>query len=95
MDRAENCAPRLAEVIDNAVDERGFRANDGEIDPVIRGDLQVISAREAGRGLGDARISGSCKDVLDGWALGETPSEGMLTAARSDNKYVQRKSSSS
>ena len=91
----EDGAAVLAELIDDAVDEWGFRAHYSQVNAVLGGELEVVAASQAGRRLRDSRIAGGGIYTFHRRALREAPGEGVFAAAGSDHKYVQRNSSSS
>ena len=95
LNRAEDCAARLAELIDDPVDKRNFRTHDGKVDAIIGGYLYIVGSANTGRRFCHAGIARRRINLLYGWTLGEPPDKGVFAAAGSDNKYVQRKSSSS
>lgn len=52
---------------------------------MVRGELEVVVAGEAGGRLGDAGVARRGINLIHGGALGEAPGEGVFTAAGSDD----------
>ena len=77
-------AAGLAELVDDAVDEGGLRADDGEIDAVVGGELEIVGSGEDGGRLRDAGVARGGEDAVNRWALGEAPSEGVFAAVDVD-----------
>ena len=87
--RAENLQAAGAEDIDHAGRQRRFRADDGEVDLVLLGEIsqgfrigdidvfQLVLARRAG-------IAGGNANLLQAGGLGQAPGHGVLAAAGTD-----------
>ena len=87
--RAENLQAAGAEDVDDAGRQRRFRADDGEVDLVLLGEIsqgfrigdvdvfQLVLARRAGVAGGDANL-------LQAGGLGQAPGQRMLAAAGTD-----------
>jgi len=84
-------SPFLSQPIHESRRERGFGADDGEVNLVVANGCNESSDGGSGdrevRGEGGGTgIAGSREDLGDGVAA-QCPAEGMLAAAASDNQY--------
>ncbi len=83
-----NDPPGGAEAVDDAIGERDFGADNGEIDAERFGQGERIGRATAGRDGGYARIAGSGVE-MDASGLGELPGDGVFAAAGTDDENVQ------
>ena len=90
---ADDVEIALAETVDDAGDQRGFGADDGEVDGEGFGEVGVtgdVSGRgEAAGELGDAGVAGAGDEIGDLGRLGQAPGEGMFAASAADDQDVQ------
>ena len=91
LGRAEDLQAAGAEDVDDAGRQRRFRADDGEVDLVLLGEIgqrfrigdvevfQLVLARRAG-------IAGGDQDLLQAGGLGEAPGQRVLATAGTDDE---------
>ena len=91
LGRAENLQAAGAEDVDHAGGERRFRADDGEVDLVLLGEIsqgfrvgdvdvfQLVLARRAG-------VAGGDENLLQAGRLRQAPGHGVLAAAGTDDE---------
>ena len=77
-----------AKAIDDAGGERGFGADDGEIDAERFGQSQRIGRGVAGGDAGDAGVAGRGVN-LNARGLSELPGDGVFAAAGADDENFQ------
>jgi hypothetical protein len=88
---SENEVAVAAKEIDDAIDERRFGADNGEVGVDLIGESQQVfrfgrRGTDAGSDLRAARVAGRDDDFPDGGAAVEPPSHGMFTPATAENE---------
>ena len=89
--RAENSEPFLLKGVNDPVNERFLRADDGQADLLLLGEADELvelvdvdrDVDAVGRGPG---ITRRAEDALDAWRLGQLPDEGMFPPALADHQ---------
>jgi hypothetical protein len=87
--RAKDGPAARAEQIGDAVRQRSFRSDHGQVDPLLlsKGQSGLWIARVERGGVklpGDAGIAWSAQDAVNTGITGEPPAQGVLARARSD-----------
>src|SRR5207237_7653321 len=89
--RAEDAETRGREPVDEPERQRQLRADDGEVDLLLRCEaletLQIVDPdRHALRLLGDPRVPGRAPERIDSGTLPQLPHEGVLAPAAADDE---------
>ncbi|MNZ68661.1 hypothetical protein D3C78_869310 [compost metagenome] len=101
LGRAEAVQAAAAEQVDHADDQRCFRADDGQVDVLLREVSQLLQGAHIDGDVlalgfnGGAGVARGNEDFLDAWVLGDFPGQGVLTAAAADDQNFHVKTSNS